>query len=196
MSKVSVSNRSSAELLPIMKNTDQWICWAFDSRNDFIPLNIDNYNPRTNRYESTNYKNKSIRLDYETAKQKAETDDAIDGIGFVVVDTNISYIDIDECIKPFSGEINSEIRDLIAEIDSYVEISISGSGLHVYCRGDTPSYGWTPTSINHDISVFDGSWAVVTEDHVAGYPASVQAKPAKLKEICDEYNIDTHGGWG
>ncbi|WP_218055046.1 hypothetical protein, partial [Haloparvum sedimenti] len=70
-----------------------------------------------------------------------------------------------------------------------------GEGLHVFCRGNSPSYGWTPEHQEHDISVFDGSWVVVTEQHINGFPKSVQGRPSDLKKICDRFNIDTHGGW-
>lgn len=45
------------------------------------------------------------------------------------------YIDIDKVRNPDSGEIEKWAADLIDEIDSYTEISASGKGFHIVCRG-------------------------------------------------------------
>jgi primase-polymerase (primpol)-like protein len=191
MSTIRVSNKSN--ILPILKNSSQWVCWAYDANDDFVPLDIGDYNPITNRYSPSSYRDPSIRMSYKKAKNSANDTDLINGVGYVVINTNFSYIDIDNCVEPSSGAIDPEVLELVKKIDSYTELSISGTGVHVYCKGDSPSYGWTPDDNEYDISVFDGSWAVVTEDHLEGFPASVQSKPMELSRICDEYDIDTHG---
>ena len=114
----------------------------------------------------------------------------------MVVGSDISFIDFDECVDQSTGEINSDVLDLLVEIDSYSELSVSGTGVHVYCRGEAPSYGWASDDHRHEISVFDGSWTVITENHIKRFPASIQAKPNKLREICEQFDIDTYGGWG
>ncbi|WP_152418758.1 MULTISPECIES: hypothetical protein [Halorubrum] len=195
MPSVSLSGYSRNQLLPVMKRVDNWICWARSPVGNKIPLNINQYNEYSGRYASSKYYDREIWQTYNQARRMESGDSAIDGVGFVPSNKSISFIDIDNCLNKSTKRIDPEIYQLITEVNSYTEISDSGRGLHVFCRGNAPSYGWTPDSYSHDISVFDGSWVAVTENHVEGFPKSVQGGSSDLEKICNEYDIDTHGGW-
>ena len=75
---------------------------------------------------------------YGEALQKLENTDFA-GLGFVLSDDdNIICIDLDGCINE-----NGDISDFAAAIvssfsDTYIEISRSGRGLHIFCFGDIP----------------------------------------------------------
>jgi AAA domain len=48
------------------------------------------------------------------------------------------YIDLDHCRNADSGEIEPWAQDIVNEIELYCEISPSGTGLHIVCRGTLP----------------------------------------------------------
>lgn len=87
------------------------------------------------------------------------------GVGFVVSPPFIGF-DIDACIvdgtiKPFAWEI-------IEKIDSYAEVSPSGTGVHIIALGAKPS--WAGTKINNvdgqgaRLELYDCQYLTVTGD--------------------------------
>jgi hypothetical protein len=48
------------------------------------------------------------------------------------------YIDLDHCRNADSGDIEPWAQAIVDEIDAYCEISASGTGLHIVCRGTLP----------------------------------------------------------
>lgn len=45
------------------------------------------------------------------------------------------FVDLDKCRNAETGEVDKWASDLVQEIDSYTEVSASGKGLHIICRG-------------------------------------------------------------
>jgi hypothetical protein len=74
----------------------------------------------------------------EMTLNAVETADA-DGVGFVFTDDDpIVGVDLDDCRDPESGTIEEWARDVISWLDSYAEVSPSGTGLHVIAEGELP----------------------------------------------------------
>jgi hypothetical protein len=64
------------------------------------------------------------------------------GFGIMLsIDNSIVCYDFDHCIAP-DGSIPDKIRDFLEELDTFVEISSSGTGLHAFCctEGETSEY--------------------------------------------------------
>lgn len=59
------------------------------------------------------------------------------GIGFVLGD-GVAGIDIDHCIDPATGAVDARALDIVAAMQSYTEISPSGTGLHILFCGRKP----------------------------------------------------------
>lgn len=79
--------------------------------------------------------------DFNTAiKYYQEHQDRINGIGFVFADTDdIVGIDFDDCLGNDGNLINDTIQKIVSRNNSYIERSVSGTGLHVYVRGKLPT---------------------------------------------------------
>lgn len=61
--------------------------------------------------------------------------DEVDGIGFVFSPADpFCGIDLDKCRDPETGSITDEALDLIALLDGYAELSVTGTGVHVIVR--------------------------------------------------------------
>ena len=69
------------------------------------------------------------------AKAKAVQGKACNGIGF---ELSAPYcgIDIDHCRNPQTGELTAEALDIIKTMDSYTEVSPSGTGIHILYIND------------------------------------------------------------
>ncbi len=60
----------------------------------------------------------------------------VDGIG-IELDDGLCAIDIDHCIDEH-GAISPQAADVIMTMDSYTEISLSGTGIHILFSGSLP----------------------------------------------------------
>lgn len=73
---------------------------------------------------------------------KAQLIRGYDGIGFEFAEGGgIVGIDLDHCIDPQKGIIADWANKIIDRMDSYTEVSPSGSGVHIFVRGDIPVNG-------------------------------------------------------
>src|ERR1019366_4649310 len=65
---------------------------------------------------------------------------SLTGIGFVFITSDpYSGVDLDNCRKPETGEIAEWAMVIIRALDSYTEVSPSGTGVHIIIRGLLPS---------------------------------------------------------
>jgi len=61
--------------------------------------------------------------------------DEVDGVGIVFSAADpFCGIDVDKCRDPETGSISDEALDLIALLDGYAELSVTGTGVHVIVR--------------------------------------------------------------
>lgn len=122
-----------------MKTLPRWVCWKPVPRGDRV-TKIP-YNPTTGREAASN--DSSTWVTYEVAVA-ALKDSAYAGIGFMlgsIEDGGPPYcgIDLDKCVK--DGVIEPWVQQIINGLDSYTELSPSGSGVHVICRAKLPPTG-------------------------------------------------------
>lgn len=58
------------------------------------------------------------------------------GVGFMFSNSGLVGIDIDKCV--IDGKLTEKARDIVEMLDSYTEISTSGTGLHIIMKGYVP----------------------------------------------------------
>lgn len=105
-----------------LKNTKQWICHL--NKVPKSPLYNGNASPTDSATWGT----------YEQAVEACKKY-GYSGIGFVfTAETDFCGIDIDHCISE-NGEIHKNALDILSTMDSYAEISPSGTGIHIIYRG-------------------------------------------------------------
>ena len=62
-----------------------------------------------------------------------------DGIGFVLsADDGFSGVDLDKCRDPETGKIELWARSIIERLDSYTEVSPSGTGIRIFVKAKLP----------------------------------------------------------
>lgn len=117
-----------------MKEYPVWICWKKEKRNNGKIAKIP-MNPYDGRYGDVT--NPAKWTTFEKAVEACKKYN-MDGIGFVFSkDYGFVGIDIDQCIDE-EGILSDFAKDIIEELDSYTELSPSGTGIHIYCFGKLP----------------------------------------------------------
>lgn len=59
-------------------------------------------------------------------------------LGYVFTGNGITGVDIDRCRNAETGRLTELASDIIGYLDSYTEISLSGTGTHILCYGKLP----------------------------------------------------------
>ncbi|HCJ57616.1 MAG TPA: hypothetical protein DHV55_09830, partial [Clostridiaceae bacterium] len=116
-----------------LRKYNRWVCWTMEDRNG-KPTKVPK-NPNTGGNAMPN--NPNTWGNFKQAVDRAKADN-LPGIGFMFNGDGITGIDIDSCRDKETGEITEQAADIINTLDSYTEISASGKGIHIICRGKLP----------------------------------------------------------
>ncbi|REA05793.1 hypothetical protein DEQ92_05855 [Haloferax sp. Atlit-6N] len=108
-------------------------------------------------------------------------DGPADGVGYVFTNNGpFVGIDLDNCRDPETGVTDEWAQELIDRLDSYTEVSPSGTGYHVIIRGALPPGG----NRTGDLELYDDArFFTVTGDHVDGTPTTVAERGNELAAI-------------
>ena len=115
-----------------LKTRSQWVVWkAGGDKPDKVP-----YSARTGRRASS-----TDLLTWSTFQEALEAYENGDyaGLGFVFSSADpYTGIDLDDCVDA-DGEIALWAMEIVRYFDSYTELSVTGSGLHIIVRGNVPN---------------------------------------------------------
>ncbi|MBO5342208.1 MAG: AAA family ATPase [Lachnospiraceae bacterium] len=106
------------------------------------------------------------------------------GLGFVITsEDDIVVIDLDHCIDE-TGEITPLAQDVLSIIgvDTYMEVSQSGTGIHIFLRGKKN----TKLSKKGEIEVYDNKRYIAMTFN-AIYATEPSDKQTELDLICDKF---------
>jgi primase-polymerase (primpol)-like protein len=112
----------------------QWVNWRLEERDD--KMTKVPYTPGTlRRASSTDLMTWRTFSEALTAYEAGGS--SYDGIGFVFCSADpFAGIDLDKCRNPESGEISPWAEKIISSVqEGYVEISPSGTGIHIIVEG-------------------------------------------------------------
>ncbi|WP_197052511.1 phage NrS-1 polymerase family protein [Halobellus rufus] len=163
-----------------LRERDQWVCWREEER-DGKPTKIP-VTPGAGRFASAT--ESETWASFEAALDYSETEHA-DGVGFVFTDDDpIVGIDLDDCRDPETGDVDDDAQDIIARLDSYTEVSPSGTGYHVLITGTLPD----GRNRRGSVELYDTArFFTVTGDHVERTPTRVARRQDALTAIHREY---------
>jgi primase-polymerase (primpol)-like protein len=182
MSEISVDE---PETIPeTLREREQWVCWREEER-DGKPTKIP-LTPGAGGFASSTEPETWTSL--EAALDYTETEHA-DGVGFVFTDDDpIVGVDLDDCRDPETADVNDAALDIIERLDSYTEVSPSGTGYHVLITGELPD----GRNRRGSIELYDTArFFTVTGDHVERTPTRVTRRQDALVAIHREYVQDT-----
>ena len=118
-----------------LKRSPRWVGWKVAER-DGKPTKLP-VNPKTLALASAT--DQSTWATFEEAVSATQAS-GLTGIGFVL-GAPYTGIDLDHCRDSETGDIEPWAEEIVDSIDSYTEISPSGTGLHLIVRGTLPTNG-------------------------------------------------------
>jgi primase-polymerase (primpol)-like protein len=117
-----------------LKEPDQWAAWRWEKRGG--RWTKPPINPATGGYARNN--DPDTWRSFETAQRRMRND-RLPGVGFMFhPDDGFAGVDLDKCRDLESGKIASWALEVVGELDSYTEISPTGTGLKIFVRGELP----------------------------------------------------------
>jgi putative DNA primase/helicase len=168
----------------------QWICWREDDR-DGKPTKVPIKPYRTSGTPFASATDPGTWREFETAlTYHRESTSRTDGVGFVFdPEAEIVGVNLDNCRDRDSEELEPWAADIIDRLDSYTEISPSGTGIHVLVEGELPA----GRNRRGDVEVYDRDrFFTVTGAHLAGTPAELARRQDALLAVHHEF-VQTAG---
>jgi putative DNA primase/helicase len=153
-----------------LRTRPQWVVWKYKDRGGPKPTKPP-YNAHTEAL--ADHTNPS---DWSTHEEALATyhRGGFDGIGFCFSKTDpYCGVDLDGSRDPQTGEIQYWARDIIARLDSYTEISPSGSGVHIITKATLADGGMNLKPIELYSS---GRFFTVTANHLPETPTTPQER--------------------
>lgn len=167
-----------------LKNLPNWICWkAVPQPRPDDPEHIGKIpiNPRTGGKAQSN--NPDTWTDFDTAFKASEQHS---GIGFMFGNSPFFGVDIDKAepdIREFLDGGNGIVSEFIHALRSYAELSPSGKGIHIICRGELPK----GARRRGNVEMYDsGRFFTVTGNNIGEYTAVEDCTEA-IKPLHEKY---------
>lgn len=147
-----------------------WVCWRAEP-DEARPGKIKKLpiDAKTGAYAASN--NPATWCDFETAIAQCQQYDHL-GLGFMFSGSGLFGVDIDDISEAINGFVDGEdtiATEFIDTLQSYAEVSQSGNGLHIICKGTLPQGGRR----KGNVEMYDsGRFFVMTGKHIGGYELS------------------------
>jgi hypothetical protein len=157
---------------------DRWVCWRYEQRKGKEtkpPVQVDG------RYADSTDPNTWNTFDacYQAAFGKGKHD----GIGFVLTnDDDIMAFDLDDCLGR-DGKLEPWAQEIADRLNSYTEVTPSGTGIRIICRGELP----VGRRKEGPIEVYETErYITVTGAHLVPFPKRIRRCPNAVREVYDK----------
>ncbi len=153
-----------------LKTQKRWVCYR--SVEDKQPLQPSGLPAKSN--------DSSTWSTYEDCVAAVATG-KFHGLGFVLTNSGYVGVDFDDIRDPETGVINPVVLEVVYALDSYGEVSPSGTGLHVLVASTFSGGKKRPF-----IEIYGGESAkyfTVTGDHISGTPETINERTEQITQI-------------
>ena len=147
----------------------QWVCWRYEWKDEKwtkVPYRTDGESPASTTKAATwgGYP--------EAVRTYFLGDCGVDGIGFVLsADDGFVGVDLDHCV--IDRKVSIWALKIIFELESYTELSPSGTGLRIFLKGKLPPGGRK----RGPIEMYDsGRYLTITGHHRAKTPLTIESR--------------------
>ena len=173
----------------------QWVCWRYARPNSSnqhrwckVPISPNSGKPAKVTIPSS-------WSDLGSAIACVEENDSnLDGIGFVFTDDDpFVGIDLDNCFDMNSGSMTPWAQLLVDELDSYTEVSPSGTGVKCILRSSKKVLGRRKSSPGIEI-YSSGRFFTITGDQIGNQPEPVDRTEQILKVHAEHFPISGSRG--
>ena len=160
-----------------LKAFHQWVCFGARKNKQGELIQKMPIDPKTGRNAHSNYSDT-----WGTLQQAVDGVNRISdatGIGFMFSEQDpFAGIDLDKCRNPITREIELWAQDVVRRMNTYTEVSLSGSGLHIIFKGKLPEGARNRSGC---VEVYDkGRYFVMTGTHLQGTPATIECRQEEL----------------
>ncbi len=168
-----------------IKDRKQWVTWRYEKEGEKDTLRKPPINAKTGTY--ANPTDPNTWSSFSTALQRYEAG-GYDGIGYVFSkDDPYVGTDLDECHDPETGEIESWALDVIKAINSYTEVSPSGTGIKIIAKGKLSGRGRK----SGQIEMYDNAhYFTITGQRLDSFPRKLNKRPKSIKKLYDKFFKD------
>ena len=159
-----------------LKGLRQWVVWKWEER-DGKPTKP----PRSARTgDLASATDPKTWAAFEHAIQRCEHG-GYAGVGFVLsADDPFAGVDLDHCRDAETKIIDDYAMSIVENLNSYTEISPSGTGLRIFVRGTLPDRGRKKGNVEMYVS---DRYLTVTGDHLAGTPTTIKERSEELAAL-------------
>lgn len=146
------ANHLRAVVPACLLDRPQWLCWKYEER-DGKPTKVP-IHPRTGQKASSTDPSTWTSFDDAVAACRRYT--TLEGIGFVFTpDDPFCGIDLDDCRDPSAGELKPWGKRWVDALNSYTEVSPSGSGVKIFIRGTKPGKSCRKPYEDGEVEMYD-----------------------------------------
>ena len=112
----------------------------------------------------------------------------LDGIGYALMSAdNIIGVDLDDCREPHTGKIDAWAQEIISQLDSYTEVTVSGTGLRVFVHGKWPYNAHRAGELGihgrGHLEIYSEWFFAVTGDHLEGTPRKIERRADVISRL-------------
>lgn len=167
-----------AEIKPI----ERWVTWSWTWKPEKLKWDKPPYQTDGRPAKCNDGKTWTT---FELAKA---AEPRFDGIGFMLgTEIGIVGIDLDDCRNPASGEISEPAASIIRRLDTYAEVSPSGTGVKMLVRATLPE---KCPKANHEsgVEIYDrGRYFTITGHWVLGTPATIGERSDECRWLIESF---------
>lgn len=111
----------------------------------------------------------------------------VTGFGFMVAKP-FTGVDLDHCHDPKTGQIEPWAMTIVKALDSYTEVSASGTGLRIIIKGKKPIGAKCRVPIGEgQLEVYDTARFVTLTGHRIGHNTDVMDRQKALEDLCQQF---------
>lgn len=156
---------------------EQWVLWTTKTRDgNETKVPID---PETEDFAKSD--DPETWTDFETADKKAQMNEEY-GLGFMFrEDDPFVGIDLDKVRDANTGRVrDDDARFIVEKVNSYTELSPSGTGYHIIAKGELPE----GRRRHNGIEMYDsGRFFTMSANHIEGSPQSAEERTPEIKLV-------------
>jgi primase-polymerase (primpol)-like protein len=171
----------------VLKGIPNWLVWKYtwnpkkkrkDGSGALGEWDKPPFNARTGALADTT--NPATWCDFDTA-WAAYQSRQWNGIGIVLTEeVGIVGIDLDRCVNDATDVIDDWAQEIIDRIDSYTEISPSGTGVRILAHGRKPA----GRCVKGSFEIYGtGRYLTITGHHLPSTPTGVEERPEQIAAV-------------
>ncbi len=164
-----------------IRERNQWVAWKYVERGGKptkAPINPDNGSLASSTDAAT-------WGTFSEAIEACRRNASLAGVGFVfAADDPYCGVDLDDSVDESTGRLKPWAQQIVDRLDSYTEISPSGSGLKVFIKANKPGVRCRKAYEDGEVEIYDRDrFFTVTGNRLASIPSEINVRQESLDAV-------------